>query len=102
MEESLWGCNARKLYFSDTIAKNIAVGIEKIDMERIRRAAEIANVREFIETLPLGYNTKIGVEGSGISTGQKQRILIARAVYRDPEFIFLTKLPTALMPITKV
>ena len=82
--------------FSDTIAKNIAVGLEKIDMERLRHAAEIANVREFIESLPLGYNTKIGAEGSGISMGQKQRILIARAVYRDPEFIFFDEATNSL------
>jgi ATP-binding cassette subfamily B protein len=82
--------------FSDTIAKNIAVGLEKIDMDRLRHAAEIANVREFIESLPLGYNTKIGAEGSGISMGQKQRILIARAVYRDPEFIFFDEATNSL------
>lgn len=82
--------------FSDTIAKNIAVGLEKIDMDRLRHAAEIANVREFIEGLPLGYNTKIGAEGSGISMGQKQRILIARAVYRDPEIIFFDEATNSL------
>lgn len=74
--------------FSDTIAKNIAVGAEKIDMEKLYQAVDVANIREFIESLPLGFNTKIGAEGSGISMGQKQRLLIARAVYRDPEFIF--------------
>ena len=82
--------------FSDSIAKNIAVGIEKIDMEKLRHAAEIANVREFIESLPLGYNTKIGAEGNGISMGQKQRILIARAVYRDPELIFFDEATNSL------
>lgn len=82
--------------FSDSIAKNIAVGIEKIDMERLRHAAEIANVKEFIENLPLGYNTKIGAEGNGISMGQKQRILIARAVYRDPELIFFDEATNSL------
>ncbi|HET6724221.1 MAG TPA: peptidase domain-containing ABC transporter [Chitinophagaceae bacterium] len=82
--------------FSDSIAKNIAVGVEKIDMEKLRHASEIANVREFIETLPLGYNTKIGAEGNGISMGQKQRILIARAVYRDPELIFFDEATNSL------
>ena len=82
--------------FSDTIAKNIAVGLERPDMERLRHAAEVANVRTFIEELPLGYNTKIGAEGTGISMGQKQRILIARAVYRDPEFIFFDEATNSL------
>ncbi|MBS1620441.1 MAG: ATP-binding cassette domain-containing protein [Bacteroidetes bacterium] len=82
--------------FSDTIAKNIAVGLEKPDMERLHHAADVANVRNFIEELPLGYNTKIGAEGTGISMGQKQRILIARAVYRDPEFIFFDEATNSL------
>jgi ATP-binding cassette subfamily B protein len=82
--------------FSESMAKNIAVGIEKVDMEKLRHAAEIANVREFIESLPLGYNTKIGAEGNGISMGQKQRILIARAVYRDPELIFFDEATNSL------
>jgi ATP-binding cassette, subfamily B, bacterial len=74
--------------FSDTIARNIAVGAEKIDMNRLWHAVHVANCKEFIESLPLGFNTKIGAEGTGISMGQKQRILIARSVYRDPDFIF--------------
>jgi ATP-binding cassette subfamily B protein len=82
--------------FSDSIAKNIAVGLERPDMERLRHAAEVANVRTFIEDLPLGYNTKIGAEGTGISMGQKQRILIARAVYRNPEFIFFDEATNSL------
>jgi ATP-binding cassette subfamily B protein len=82
--------------FSDSIAKNIAVGVEKVDMERLRHAAEVANVRSFIEELPLGYNSKIGAEGTGISMGQKQRILIARAVYRDPDFIFFDEATNSL------
>ncbi len=82
--------------FSDSIAKNIAVGMEKVDMEKLRQAAEIANVREFIESMPLGYNTKIGAEGNGISMGQKQRILIARAVYRDPELLFFDEATNSL------
>ena len=68
--------------FSDSIAGNIAPGVEHIDKERLRHAAEVANIHGFIAELPLGYNTKIGQEGHGLSQGQKQRILIARAVYK--------------------
>lgn len=82
--------------FSDTIARNIAVGQEQIDMEKLEHAIEVANIREFIENLPLGYNTKIGAEGNGISMGQKQRILIARAVYRNPAFIFFDEATNSL------
>ncbi len=82
--------------FSDTIAKNIALGSERIDMEKLQYAAGIANVRDFIETLPLGYNTKLGPDGAGFSQGQKQRILIARAVYRNPEFIFFDEATNSL------
>jgi len=82
--------------FSDTIAKNIAVGQEKIDREKLNHAVEVANVKDFIESLPLGFNTKIGAEGTGISMGQKQRILIARAVYRDPDFIFFDEATNSL------
>lgn len=82
--------------FSDTIAGNIAPGVEHIDKERLRNAAEVANIHGFIAELPLGYNTKIGQEGHGLSQGQKQRILIARAVYKDPEFIFFDEATNAL------
>jgi ATP-binding cassette subfamily B protein len=82
--------------FSDTIAKNIAVGQEKIDMEKLYHAMHVANIRDFVESLPLGYNTKIGSEGNGISVGQKQRILIARAVYRDPDFILFDEATNSL------
>ena len=84
------------LIFSDTIARNIAVGAESIDKERLLHAVTVANIREFIDSLPLGYNTKIGMEGNGVSQGQRQRILIARAVYKDPEFIFLDEATNAL------
>ena len=66
--------------FSNTITKNIAVGEDIINKNRLAHAVDIANIRDFIEDLPLSYNTKIGSEGLGLSTGQKQRILIARAV----------------------
>ena len=82
--------------FSDSIAGNIVPGVEHIDKQRLRHAAEVANIHSFIEELPLGYNTKIGQEGHGLSQGQKQRILIARAVYKNPEFIFFDEATNAL------
>lgn len=82
--------------FSDTIARNIAVGVEEIDKERLLHAVETANIREFIESLPLKYNTRIGMEGNGISQGQRQRLLIARAVYKNPEFLFFDEATNAL------
>jgi ATP-binding cassette subfamily B protein len=82
--------------FSESIAQNIATGEEVIDKEKLFNAVKVANIQEFVESLPLGYNTKIGQEGSGISQGQKQRILIARAVYKNPEFIFFDEATNAL------
>jgi len=82
--------------FNDTIANNIAIGEDYINHEKLRQAVEIANIKDFIEKLPLGYNTKIGMEGVGMSTGQKQRLLIARAVYKDPKFIFFDEATSAL------
>jgi ATP-binding cassette subfamily B protein len=82
--------------FSDTIAGNIALIDEIPNKEKIDRATETANIKEFIESLPLGYNTKIGNDGHGLSTGQKQRILIARAVYKEPDFIFFDEATNAL------
>ncbi|OJV87182.1 MAG: ABC transporter ATP-binding protein [Bacteroidia bacterium 44-10] len=82
--------------FSETIARNISVGDDHVDIEKLRHAVTVANIRDFIDSLPLGYNTKIGMEGNGISQGQRQRILIARAVYKDPEFIFLDEATNAL------
>ena len=82
--------------FNDTIANNIAVGDEIVDKEKLAKAVDIANIQEFIESLPLSYNTKIGSEGVGLSTGQKQRLLIARAVYKDPKFIFFDEATSAL------
>jgi ATP-binding cassette subfamily B protein len=82
--------------FNDTIAGNIALGEDQIDRKQLKWAAEIANIEEFIEQLPLGYNTKIGMEGLGMSTGQKQRLLIARAVYKNPEYIFFDEATSAL------
>jgi len=82
--------------FSDTIANNIAPGVEIIDKDKLARAVDIANIREFVESLPLSYNTKIGQEGHGLSQGQKQRILIARAVYKDPQLIMFDEATNAL------
>jgi ATP-binding cassette subfamily B protein len=82
--------------FSDTIANNIAIGDDDINKERLGYAVRMANIQEFIETLPLNYNTKIGQEGVGLSQGQKQRILIARAIYKNPEFIFFDEATNAL------
>lgn len=82
--------------FSDTIAHNIAVGQERIDVEKLAHSMRVANIEGFVESLPLGHNTKIGAEGSGISQGQKQRILIARAVYKDPQFLFFDEATNAL------
>lgn len=82
--------------FSDTIARNIAPGVETIDKEKLEIAVTLANIKEFIESRPLSYNTKIGSEGDGLSQGQKQRILIARAIYKDPEFVFFDEATNAL------
>jgi len=82
--------------FSDTIANNISISDEKPDKNKLKHAVHVANIEEFIETLPLGYNTKIGNDGHGLSQGQKQRILIARSVYKNPEFIFFDEATNAL------
>jgi ATP-binding cassette, subfamily B, bacterial len=82
--------------FNDTIANNIAIGVDIINKERLVYAADVANIKEYISGLPLGYNTKIGSEGVGMSTGQKQRLLIARAVYKNPEMLFFDEATSAL------
>lgn len=82
--------------FSDTIANNIAVGEEIVNKQRLLHSVEVANIKEFIESLPLKYNTKIGMEGNGISQGQRQRLLIARAVYKNPDFLFFDEATNAL------
>lgn len=82
--------------FSDTIARNIAVGEETISEQRLFNAAVTANIHDFIQSLPAGYNTKIGLEGNGISQGQKQRILIARAVYKNPDLLLFDEATNAL------
>lgn len=82
--------------FNDTIAANIAVGQDSIDQKRLLEAARIANILEFIQSLPLGFNTKIGNEGVGMSTGQKQRLFIARAIYKNPAMLFFDEATSAL------
>lgn len=82
--------------FSESIARNIAVDDGEIDLERLQKAVEIANIKEFIQSLPLKFNTIIGRDGIGLSQGQKQRILIARAVYKNPKYIFLDEATNAL------
>lgn len=82
--------------FNDTIAANIAVGQDRIDQERLLEAARIANILDFIQSLPIGFNTKIGNEGVGMSTGQKQRLFIARAIYKNPAMLFFDEATSAL------
>lgn len=99
--ENAWrrqcGCVMQEGYvFNNTIAENIALCDEVPDMERVRRAADVANIRSWIEQLPLGYNTKIGAEGQGLSTGQKQRILIARAAYKNSPYLFFDEATNSL------
>lgn len=99
--ESSWrkkcGCVMQEGYvFSNTIAENIGLCDEIPDMIRVRQAAGVANIREWIESLPLGYNTKIGVDGHGLSTGQKQRILIARAAYKNSPYLFFDEATNSL------
>ena len=82
--------------FSESIARNIAVDDNEIDRQRLQTAAEIACIHDYVMGLPLKYNTKIGRDGVGLSQGQKQRILIARAVYKNPDYIFLDEATNSL------
>ena len=82
--------------FSDTIARNIALDGNDIDEYLMQQSVNIANLNDFIESLPLKYTTKIGASGIGISGGQRQKILIARAVYKDPDFIFFDEATSSL------
>ncbi|MBK8670675.1 MAG: ATP-binding cassette domain-containing protein [Saprospiraceae bacterium] len=83
--------------FSDTIGNNIAESDDVISFTKLDRALHVANIQDFVYSMPLSYNTMIGAKGNGVSQGQRQRILIARAVYKDPEYLFLTKLPMRWM-----
>ncbi|MCW4138009.1 peptidase domain-containing ABC transporter [Segatella copri] len=82
--------------FSESIARNIAVDDGDIDKERLLKAAEIACIKDYVMALPLKFNTKIGRDGVGLSQGQKQRILIARAVYKNPDYFFLDEATNSL------
>jgi len=84
------------IIFSDTIAKNISISDENPDYQKLDNAVKVANIKEFIDELPLGYQTKIGNTGTGISTGQKQRMQIARAVYKNPQYLFFDEATSAL------
>lgn len=82
--------------FSDSIRKNIGIIDDVPDKQLIEKAAETANIKDFINELPMGYDTKIGNDGHGLSSGQKQRVLIARAVYKNPEYIFFDEATNSL------
>lgn len=82
--------------FSDTIASNIGISDQTVNMERVRYAAAIGNIDAFVDGLPLGYNTKIGADGNGLSMGQKQRLLIARAAYKNAKFLFFDEATNSL------
>ncbi|BDD04581.1 ABC transporter ATP-binding protein [Aureibacter tunicatorum] len=82
--------------FSDSIINNICVSDDYPNLEKFNKALEVSNLKEYIESLPLGYETKIGSDGHGLSTGQKQRILIARSVYKNPDYLFFDEATNAL------
>jgi ATP-binding cassette subfamily B protein len=82
--------------FSDSIENNIAVGEGSVDIAKLHHAAKMANILEFIEKLPEGFHTKIGIQGVGLSTGQKQRILIARVIYKNPKYLFFDEATNSL------
>ncbi|MCK4922055.1 MAG: peptidase domain-containing ABC transporter [Bacteroidales bacterium] len=82
--------------FSDTIARNIALGKDEIDTESLINAAKLASLNDLLEKLPLGFNTKVGQEGQSVSGGEKQRILIARAIYKNPDFLFIDEATSSL------
>lgn len=93
---SISGVMQDSFLFSDSIANNITIGDERPNKQRLLEAVKKANIQSFIESLPLGYNTKIGAEGNGLSQGQKQRIFLARVIYKDPQFVFLDEATNSL------
>ena len=82
--------------FNDSIARNIAVGDEYVDQEKLIHSCKVANILSFVETLPNGFNTQLGAEGVGVSQGQRQRLLIARAIYKDPQYLFFDEATNSL------
>jgi ATP-binding cassette subfamily B protein len=82
--------------FNESIAQNIAIGSDRPDLSRLITACKTANILSYIESLPNGFNTKLGTDGIGLSQGQKQRILIARAIYKDPQYLFFDEATNAL------
>lgn len=82
--------------FSESIARNIAVGDGEIDVQNLRKAARMACIADFIESLPMKYDTVIGQDGTGLSQGQKQRILIARAIYKNPKYLIFDEATNSL------
>lgn len=82
--------------FSDTIENNIAVNTDETDKKQMENAARMACIDDFVKSLPKGYDTVIGMEGKGVSQGQRQRVLIARAIYKNPEYIFLDEATNSL------
>ena len=94
--ESIGGVMQDSFIFSESIAQNIALGFDRMDKAALLKSVKMAQIQSFIESLPLGYNTKIGAEGNGISQGQRQRILLARAIYKDPLFLFLDEATNSL------
>jgi ATP-binding cassette subfamily B protein len=82
--------------FSESIAHNIAISDDEVNLEKLLHASKMANIHDFIQEMPLKYNTIIGQEGQSLSQGQKQRILIARAIYKNPDYLFLDEATNAL------
>lgn len=82
--------------FSETIERNIVTKANKVSSKQLKIAVQTANIEEFVESLPLKYNTKIGAAGNGLSGGQRQRMLIARAIYKNPHYIFFDEATSAL------
>jgi ATP-binding cassette, subfamily B, bacterial len=82
--------------FSDTIGANIAESSETVQFDRLDHALHVANIQDFVYGMPLSYNTMIGAKGNGVSQGQRQRILIARAVYKNPEYLFFDEATNSL------
>lgn len=94
--ESTGSVMQESFIFSDTIAKNIALSTDEVDIPRMLHATHMANINKFISSLPMGYNTRIGMDGNGISAGQRQRILLARAIYKNPDFMFFDEATNSL------